>query len=110
MGGATSRGTWNAEYADVYPVTFSGLTRSGRYQVATGGAANGKYFGVGRADQLYAGLVAHGVDFLPGAARRRRRDPRRAEAQAGAPGRQVRLGLRLPHFEPDGSDVITTPT
>ncbi len=107
--GGTSRGSWNAQYPDVYPITFTGLTKPGRYHITVGGSASGTSpdFTVGGADKLYADLVADGVSFfqvqrdgadvIPGALKRKpsHRNDKSASVYA------------LPHFEPDGSDVIT---
>jgi endoglucanase len=105
----TSRGSWNARYADVYPITFSALTKFGRYHIRVAGSVRGTSpeFTVGGAGELYTGLVTDGVDFLetqrdgadviPGVLKRRPAhwDDRSASVYA------------LPHFEPDGSDVVT---
>src|SRR5690242_13659144 len=37
--GTTSRGSWNPKYPKVYPISFSGLTRSGTYRIKVTGAA-----------------------------------------------------------------------
>jgi endoglucanase len=107
--GGTSRGAWNAAYPDVYPIAFSALTKPGRYHIRVSGAASGTspQFLVAGADRLYGDLVAHGVSFfqvqrdganvIPGALDRRPSHLHDAAASVYA----------LPHFEPDGSDVIT---
>jgi endoglucanase len=107
--GGTSRGSWNAQYPDVYPITFTALTRPGRYRIRVGGSAAGTSpdFVIGDPDALYGGLVADGVAFFEA-----QRDGR--DVIGGALGRRpshlndaTAKVYALPHFEPDGSDVIT---
>jgi endoglucanase len=84
--GGTSRGSWNARYPDVYPITFTALTRPGRYRIRVGGSAAGTSpdFVIGGPDALYGRLVADGVAFL--------RDPR-ARPPAGVRRRGGAAGL-----------------
>lgn len=63
--GASSLGSWNKAYPDVYPITFSALHTKGTYHVVLTGGARGTSpsFTVGDADTLYHPLVADGVAF-----------------------------------------------
>src|SRR5579859_3256704 len=64
--GTTSRGSWNAKYTKVYPITFSGLKTPGTYTLKVTGGATGTSpkFRVGGASRLYASMVAGGVAFF----------------------------------------------
>lgn len=63
--GTSNRGPWNANYPDVYDITFSGLKALGRYHlVAHGGAsATSPAFSIETASALYGQVVADGVNF-----------------------------------------------
>ncbi|HTC69928.1 MAG TPA: glycoside hydrolase family 9 protein [Acidothermaceae bacterium] len=63
--GTTNRGPWNANYPDVYDITFSGLTALGTYHLVTHGGASAQSpaFSIESAAQLYGQVVAAGVNF-----------------------------------------------
>ncbi|HLK42072.1 MAG TPA: glycoside hydrolase family 9 protein, partial [Thermoleophilia bacterium] len=63
---AKSRGSWNSAYPDVYPIDFSSVSTPGTYHVVVSGAVSAKSdtFKVETAAQLYAPLVAGGVNFF----------------------------------------------
>jgi endoglucanase len=61
-----ARGPWNANYPDVYDITFSGLNAFGAYQLAVHGDASAKSptFSIETAAALYSQVVADGVNFF----------------------------------------------
>ena len=64
--GATSRGSWNSAYPDVYPIDFSSVTTAGTYHVTVSGteAATSDTFQIESASALYGPLVSDGVNFF----------------------------------------------
>jgi endoglucanase len=62
----TSRGRWSTAYPDVYPLTFSALTKPGIYHLSvTGGAtATSQTFRVEESKELYGQIVNNGVKFF----------------------------------------------
>jgi endoglucanase len=63
--GTANRGPWNANYPDVYDITFSGLTALGTYHFVSHGDASAKSpaFSIESAAALYGQVVADGVNF-----------------------------------------------
>ena len=63
---ATSRGSWNSAYPDVYPIDFSSVTAAGTYHLTVSGteAATSDTFQVESASSLYGPLVGDGVNFF----------------------------------------------
>jgi hypothetical protein len=63
---AKSRGSWNSAHPDVYPIDFSTVSTPGMYHVVASGAVSAKSdtFQVETAAELYAPLVAGGVNFF----------------------------------------------
>jgi endoglucanase len=63
--GSTSRGSWNAQYPQVYDVTFSGLKTPGRYHLVVQGGATAisPSFSIASPSSLYGPVVANGVAF-----------------------------------------------
>jgi endoglucanase len=110
--GATSRGSWNAVYPDVYPMTFTGLHAPGRYHIVVTGAAHGTSpsFRIESPDALYGSVLRDGVAFF----QVQRDGP---DVVAGALDRQPShlndahaTVYAHPHFLPDGNDVIKDAT
>src|SRR5262245_32091247 len=106
--GKASRGSWNASYPDVYPMTFSGLHAPGSYHIVVSGAAHGTSptFRIESAATLYGSVLRDGVAFF----QVQRDGP---DVIAGALGRQPShlhdahaTVYAHPHFLPDGDDVI----
>jgi endoglucanase len=107
--GATSRGKWNSAYPDVYPITFTNLTKPGTYHLTVSGStsATSPAFKVTNAQALYGKLVADGVSFfqvqrdgdnvITGALNRKPSHLNDKKATV----------YDWPNFEPDGSDTIT---
>ncbi|HEV2372266.1 MAG TPA: glycoside hydrolase family 9 protein [Streptosporangiaceae bacterium] len=107
--GSASRGSWNTNYPDVYPIDFSSLTAAGTYhiQVSGGVSASSPSFTVQSASSLYGGLVSDGVSFfqtqrdgpnvIPGPLNRQPSHLNDASASVYA----------HPHFASGGSDTIT---
>jgi endoglucanase len=107
--GTTSRGSWNTKYTKVYPITFSGLTKSGTYTLKVSGGASGTSpkFKVASAKSLYSKLVAAGVNFfqiqrdgsdiIPGALNRKASHLNDKSASVYA----------IPHFTSADSDTIS---
>ena len=64
--GTSNRGPWNANYPDVYDITFSGLTKLGTYHLHVHGdvAAASPSFEVETASDLFGQLVKDGVNFF----------------------------------------------
>jgi endoglucanase len=62
---AVNRGRWNAAYPAVYDITFSPLTRPGRYHLVVHGAASATSvtFPIEDADAMYRKLIDDGVSF-----------------------------------------------
>ena len=107
--GSTSRGKWNSAYPDVYPITFTTLTRPGRYHLVVSGAtsANSPAFTITTASSMYRKLVADGVNFY-----QVQRDG--SDVISGALHRQPShlndrnaAVYKWPHFASGGSDTIT---
>ncbi len=104
----TSRGRWNANYAAVYDITFTGLTRPGRYHLVVHGPATASSvsFPIEDATTLFGPLVTDGTAFdqvqrdgeqiIPGPLHRK---PAHHNDQAATV-------YAWPTFEPD-SDTIT---
>lgn len=63
---ATSRGSWNSAYPDVYPIDFSSVTSAGTYHIAVSGSqsATSDTFRVADSSSLYGPLVGDGVNFF----------------------------------------------
>jgi endoglucanase len=64
--GSTSRGKWNSAYPDVYPITFTALTKPGSYHLTVSGGATATsptFTVASTASALYGKLVADGVSF-----------------------------------------------
>jgi endoglucanase len=63
---SANRGPWNANYPDVYDITFTGLTKLGTYHLHVHGdvTAESPSFQVESADALYGQLVKDGVNFF----------------------------------------------
>src|SRR5450432_98221 len=63
--GTANRGPWNANYPDVYDITFSGLTALGTYHLVSHGDASAQSpaFAIETAAQLYGQVVQDGVNF-----------------------------------------------
>jgi endoglucanase len=61
----TPVGTWNTHYRDVYDLTFSRLTKPGRYRLFVRGdvTAASPFFRVAGADAIYGTLLHDGVRF-----------------------------------------------
>ncbi len=109
---AKSRGSWNSAYPDVYPIDFSSVSTPGTYHVVVSGAVSAKSdtFKVETAAQLYAPLVAGGVNFF-----QNQRDG--ADVIPGALNRKPsHLNDRSatvykdPTFQSGGSDQIVGPS
>ena len=105
----TSRGSWNAKYTKVYPMTFSSLKTAGTYTIKVTGGATGTSpkFRVASASSLYGSMVAGGVQFF-----QVQRDG--SNVIAGPLGRQPShlhdasaSVYATPHFGSGGSDTIT---
>jgi endoglucanase len=63
--GATSTGSWNTAYPDVYPIDVTRLQRPGSYRIRVDGpAAVSPSFRVQSAAELYGKLVRDGVTFF----------------------------------------------
>jgi endoglucanase len=60
-----TRGAWNANYPDVYDITFSKLTTQGSYRLRVHGgvSATSPSFRIESAQALYGHLVSDGVQF-----------------------------------------------
>jgi endoglucanase len=105
---AASRGRWNAAFPAVYDITFSGLTRPGRYHVVVHGAATARSlsFPIEDATAMYRKLIIDGTKF----------DQVQRDGEHVVPGPLHRKPAHLkdhsaavyawPHFQPD-SDTIT---
>jgi endoglucanase len=106
--GGVSRGRWNAGYPAVYDITFTALSRPGRYRLVVHGAvrATSSPFPVEDAATMYRKLIRDGVAFD-----QVQRDGRNIIA-GPLNRRPAHLNDRAatvyawPHFQPD-SDVIT---
>ncbi len=107
--GSTSRGKWNSAYPDVYPITFTALTKPGRYHLVVSGAASASSpaFAITTAASMYSKLVADGVTFY-----QVQRDG--SDVISGALHRQPShlndrnaAVYKWPHFASGGSDTIT---
>jgi endoglucanase len=105
---AKSRGSWNTAYPDVYPIDFSSVSAPGTYHVVASGAvaATSDTFKVETAAELYAPLVAGGVNFI-----QNQRDG--ADVIAGALNRKPShlndksaTVYKDPTFQSGGSDQI----
>jgi endoglucanase len=107
--GATSLGSWNSAYPDVYPINVSALNTPGTYRIKVSGGttATSPTFTVTNATSLYGPLVADGVTFfqtqrdganvIPGALNRQPSHLNDATASI----------YRTPDFASGGSDTIT---
>jgi endoglucanase len=65
--GATSRGSWNSSYPDLYPLDFSSLSTDGTYhiQVSGGGvSASSPGFAIESASALYGTMGSDGVNLF----------------------------------------------
>ncbi|MDQ1465315.1 MAG: endoglucanase, partial [Actinomycetota bacterium] len=64
--GTSNRGPWNANYPDVYDITFSGLTKLGTYHLHVHGdvTAASPSFEVETASDLFGQLLKDGVNFF----------------------------------------------
>ena len=107
--GSTSRGKWNSAYPDVYPITFTALTKPGSYHLVVSGgtSAASATFSVTAANALYGKLVADGVNFF-----QVQRDG--ADVISGALHRRpshlndrTAAVYKWPDFASGGSDTIT---
>lgn len=107
--GSSSRGKWNSAYPDVYPITFSSLTKPGTYHLVVSGrtSASSPAFTITTASSMYGKLVADGVSFY-----QVQRDG--ADVISGALHRQPShlddrnaAVYKWPHFASGGSDTIT---
>jgi endoglucanase len=106
--GGTSRGAWNQKYPDVYPISFSTVTKPGTYRITVSGGASGTSptFTIADAKHLYRKAIADGVaffqvqrdgpDVVPGQTNRRPAHLHDASASVYA----------IPHFEPDSDTII----
>jgi endoglucanase len=107
--GATSRGKWNSAYPDVYPITFTGLTKPGTYHLTVSGGteATSPTFTITTAAAMYDKLVADGVSFYQVqrdganivAGPLHRKPSHLDDAKASV--------YKWPDFESGGSDTIT---
>jgi endoglucanase len=63
--GTANRGPWNANYPDVYDITFSGLTTLGTYHLVAHGDASAQSpdFAIETPAALYGQVVEAGVNF-----------------------------------------------
>jgi endoglucanase len=108
--GATSRGKWNSAYPDVYPITFTALTKPGKYHLTVNGgttATSPTFTVAASASALYARLVTDGVSFyqvqrdgpnvITGALNRKPSHLNDAKASV----------YKWPDFASGGSDTIT---
>jgi endoglucanase len=107
--GTTSRGKWNSAYPEVYPISFSALTKPGSYRLVVSGgtSATSPAFTIATASSMYGKLVADGVNFFEvqrdgsdviGAALHRQ--------PAHLNDRDAAV-YKWPHFASGGSDTIT---